>query len=172
MDSDDEMDNVAIAGVHYVEEVDNLSLGDMEPMNIGFGLASCDVEEEDELEEVLEDEDEVVEDEEEVIEISDDTPDLSATNPMMKGKTAARDAIDNNTLVMFHLDVETGGEQVGVVQFSCVAFDVGTKKTTGTFDRYVKPPTYVKHKHWNKDCQEITGIAWNDERLKSAKPIT
>ena len=54
----------------------------------------------------------------------------------------AHDEIANGNLVLLHIDLETGGEDVGVVQISCVAQKVQDTESLGEFDEYyyVKPP--------------------------------
>jgi Inhibitor of the KinA pathway to sporulation, predicted exonuclease len=83
----------------------------------------------------------------------------------------AHDSIVAGNLIFLHVDLETGGEQVGVIQISCVCHDYKTNEVIGTFDSYVRPPASVKPSHWNEHATSITGLNWHSPEIKGADEI-
>ena len=55
-----------------------------------------------------------------------------------KVHSIAHDCIKNS--IFFHVDLEHGGENCGILQLSVVAYCTTLKKNIGTFDTYIKPP--------------------------------
>lgn len=69
--------------------------------------------------------------------------------------------------VFFSIDLETGGENCGIVQLSAVAFKLdGT--LLGEYNSYVKPPDGSIR---NQNAMEVTGLGPRDPRISSAKPL-
>jgi hypothetical protein len=83
----------------------------------------------------------------------------------------AHDSIVAGNLIFLHVDLETGGEEVGVIQISCVCHDYKTNEVIGTFDSYVRPPASVKPSHWNEHATLITGLNWHSPQIKRADEI-
>ena len=72
--------------------------------------------------------------------------------------------------VLLSVDLETGGEEVGVIQLSCVAHNLRTDEKK-EFDEYIRPPDKIRPADWNDVAISITGIQPNGPEMRSAKPI-
>jgi hypothetical protein len=70
--------------------------------------------------------------------------------------------------VLFHVDLEHGGDYCGVLQLSVVAYDPKETKIIGEFNEYVKPPASAI---WSDHASLVHGIYENDERIKTAEGI-
>ena len=78
-------------------------------------------------------------------------------------------AIADKIVVYIHVDVETGGEEVGIIQLSAVAHDSSTNIKIGRdFNEYIKPPPRITSDKWNHVAVETTGLHWNHPKIKSA----
>ena len=89
-----------------------------------------------------------------------------------KKMTHYSDQIKAGNVIFIHLDLETGGERVGIIQLSAIAHDSGTNQQVGaTFNEYVQPSARAKADDWNPYAMEITGLGPNDSRIKSAAPM-
>jgi hypothetical protein len=70
----------------------------------------------------------------------------------------AHDAIKEEKLIYIHIDLETGGEAVGIIQMSAIAHDYTTNSQFGnSLNMYVKQPPHIKAKHWCGISGYITG---------------
>jgi hypothetical protein len=71
----------------------------------------------------------------------------------------AHDAIKEEKMIYIHIDLETGGEAVGIIQMSAIAHDYTTNSRFGnSFNMYVKPPPHIKAKHWSSQAEAVTGL--------------
>jgi len=82
----------------------------------------------------------------------------SAGSSTRRKYAIAHDEIVKGKLLFLHVDLETGGEDVGVIQISCVCHDFAKDEVIATFNSYVKPPNYVKASSWNEHATSITGL--------------
>ena len=73
-------------------------------------------------------------------------------------------------MIQIHIDLETGGEAVGIIQISDIAHDCTTNSQFGTpFNMFIKPTTHIKAKHWSSQAEAITGLTHNCNKIKNAK---
>ena len=78
-------------------------------------------------------------------------------------------ALKENKVVFIHLDIESGGEDVGMVQLSAVAHHSSNNLQIGdAFNRYIKPYATVTANDWNPHAVAITGLHHNDRRIQEA----
>jgi hypothetical protein len=73
-----------------------------------------------------------------------------------------------DNIVLFNVDLETGGNLCGPVQISVAAFDPHNKISMGEFDSYVKPANGAK---WCQHTINVHGIEPSQQRMKDASPI-
>jgi hypothetical protein len=71
--------------------------------------------------------------------------------------------------VLFHVDLEHGGNYCGVPQLAVVACNITEAKVIGEFNEHIKPPASVT---WSDHASEVHRICSNDERITSAAWIT
>ena len=87
----------------------------------------------------------------------------------------AHEHFTEKELVFLSLDVETGGENVGLIQLLCVSYDPNANNppTNGKdeFDEYIKPLKNVEAGDWNQINIELTGIQPNDEKMINASEL-
>ena len=82
---------------------------------------------------------------------------------MVISHSIAHSFIEDEKLVLFHIDVETGGARVGMMQLSAVAVELHSDETLGQFDKYIKPN--VQAEDWSDDAMEVHGVYPNDTRM-------
>jgi hypothetical protein len=71
--------------------------------------------------------------------------------------------------IIFHVDLEHGGDACGVLQLSVVAYDPSAEaKIIGEFDEYIKPPANAV---WSDHASDVHGIYPTDARITSALGI-
>jgi hypothetical protein len=70
--------------------------------------------------------------------------------------------------MIFHVDLEHGGDACGVLQLPVVACDPTYVKVVGEFDEYIKPPANVV---WSSHASDVHGIYPNGVRITSALEI-
>ena len=81
-------------------------------------------------------------------------------------------AVDAGAVVFIHVDIESGGEDVGIIQLSAVAHDSSDNTKLGdTFDMYVRPTSRVRASDWNEEAIKITGLDYNSPEIKSANEM-
>jgi hypothetical protein len=76
-------------------------------------------------------------------------------------------------ILILHMDVETGGEDVGIIQLSCVIDDPFAppgSRIVGTFDQYVKPS--VPYHCWDLNmCHQVHGLTPNSTEIRNARDL-
>lgn len=82
----------------------------------------------------------------------------------------AHSFIEDKQVVLFHLDVETAGAKVGMVQLSVVAVELHSNTTLGEFDKYIKPT--ARAEDWSDEAMAIHGIYPNQDTIQNASQIT
>lgn len=71
--------------------------------------------------------------------------------------------------IIFHVDLEHGGDACGVIQLSVVAYVPSAEaKIIGGFDEYIKPPANAV---WSDHASDVHGIYPTDARITSALGI-
>ena len=95
-----------------------------------------------------------------------------AVTPVKKKKerktfSIAHQWLDEGNAVLVHIDLETGGEQCGVVQLSSVIYDVGLRLVVGEFNKYVRPPDDAV---WNSHAC-VHCLSASSESIKSADTL-
>jgi len=83
-------------------------------------------------------------------------------------KSIAHDDWVCHRVMIFHVDLEHGGDACGVLQLSVVAYDAKEIKAVGEFDEYIKPPANAV---WSSHASDVHGIFPNDIRITSAFEI-
>ncbi|KAL9186565.1 hypothetical protein ACHAXT_005803 [Thalassiosira profunda] len=104
------------------------------------------------------------------IDAPDDPPDLpppEAGKKKKASKSIAHAHFEGKSLVHFHLDVEDGGPQCGIVQLSVVAMNADLQ-TIDEFDRYVRPPSNAV---WSEKTCAVHGLSREDPRIAGANDI-
>jgi hypothetical protein len=96
------------------------------------------------------------------------TPDV-----LMDKKTCAKYLIVHDDLVeencvFFSIDIETGGEDCGMVQLSAVQINFEANSTVHEFDMYINPGHSAK---WDLMCMMMSGLNPSDHWIKNAAPI-
>jgi hypothetical protein len=75
-------------------------------------------------------------------------------------------------LIYIHIDLETGGEAVRIIQISSIAHDYTSNSRFGNpFNMYVKPPPHVTAKHWSSRAEATTGLTHHCDKIKNAQSI-
>ena len=81
-------------------------------------------------------------------------------------------AIDAKKVIFIHVDLETGGEKVGIVQLSSIAHDSATNIQIGRpFDMYVRPHSRVTADDWSDHATAVHGLHHNHPSIKKAEWI-
>jgi hypothetical protein len=71
------------------------------------------------------------------------------SHPEVGPNSLAHDVIKEEKLIYIHIDLEKGGETVGIIQMPAIAHDSTTNSRFGNaFNMYVKPPPHIKAKNW------------------------
>jgi hypothetical protein len=99
------------------------------------------------------------------------TPVPASSDHTPKAKRSYSIAHDNflsGRVIIFHIDLEHSGQDVGIVQLSVIAYDPSKEEYCGEFNEYVQPPKNAK---WEKGAMEVHGIRPNQERIKNAGSI-
>jgi hypothetical protein len=105
-----------------------------------------------------------------VIEQADQPPE--PPKKRRRSHSLAHDAIKEEKLIFIHIDLETGGEAVGIIPMSAIAHDYTTNSRFGnSFNMYVKPPPHVKAKHWSSQAEAVTGLPHYCDKIKNAQSI-
>ena len=174
--SDSEAEASAIAAANdYVEEGDSLLYAEDDDHGLGSFLSRLEQRGADDDYEA-EDDEEQEPDESVVLGSPTRSP---ARKKRRTGKPRAKGSVAheffmNKSLVLLHVDIETGGEAVGIIQLSCVVQHVDPSidnNTLPNFNEYVKPPSTVKNKYWTQVAMDITGLSPKDPRILNAAPI-
>jgi hypothetical protein len=82
--------------------------------------------------------------------------------------SVAHEDFGAKNIVLFNVDLETGGNLCGPVQISVAAFDPHNKISLVEFDSYVKPAFGAK---WNQFTINVHGIEPSQQRIKDARQI-
>ena len=90
--------------------------------------------------------------------------------PKKKRRTHSVAHDDLEDLILLSIDLETGGEAVGIIQISCVAYNPETGDSF-EFDEHVKPPPHVSANYWSETAINITGIRPNGPEMSAALGI-
>ena len=85
-------------------------------------------------------------------------------NTTKRVHSIAHTDIENKSIVLFHVDIETGGEHCGIVQLSAVAHDLSTNKTIETFNRFINPGDNAI---WDDACTLIHGLSRTHAEIKN-----
>jgi hypothetical protein len=85
-----------------------------------------------------------------------------------RSKSIAHDDWVHGRSIIFHVDLEHGGDACGVIQLSVVAYDPTGHKVVGEFNDYIKPPTNA---FWSSHASAVHGIYPTDIRILSAMGI-
>jgi hypothetical protein len=80
---------------------------------------------------------------------------------------AYEDWVGHQSLI-FHVDLEHGGDACGVLQLSVLAWDPTGFKVIGEFDEYIKPPATAL---WLDHASEVHGLNPASQRIRSAMSI-
>mmetsp|Transcript_24332 Transcript_24332/g.48822 ORF Transcript_24332/g.48822 Transcript_24332/m.48822 type:complete len:140 (-) Transcript_24332:434-853(-) len=80
-----------------------------------------------------------------------------------KGKSIAHYNIKSGKIAYISFDIETGGEECGIIQLSAQIFRLGNNDTMETsnedeFNKFVKPPEGAV---WNSEATEVHGLTSN-----------
>jgi hypothetical protein len=103
---------------------------------------------------------------------AEDNPPPEPKKKKRPSHTLAHDAINEEKLIYIHIDLETGGEAVGIIQMSAIAHDYMTYSRFGnSFSMYVKPPPHIKAKHWSSHAKAFTGLTTYCDKIKNAQSI-
>jgi hypothetical protein len=70
--------------------------------------------------------------------------------------------------MIFHVDLEHGGDDCGILQLSVTPYDPTEAKVIGEFDQYIKPPANAV---WSDRASEVHGIYPSDGRILNALAI-
>ena len=95
----------------------------------------------------------------------------AAAKPAAKPRrihSIAHEQIINKSLVLFHVDIETGGEHCGIIQLSAVAHDVDTNQMLGKFNKFVNPG---RDAIWNDQCTATHGLTKHHPSIKDGDTI-
>jgi hypothetical protein len=95
-------------------------------------------------------------------------PVLIVATTTKRKKAITHDDLAGLTSILFHVDLEHGGDYCGVLQISVVAYNPSEAKVIGEFDEYIKPPANAT---WSDHASEVHGIYPNDVRITSAMGI-
>ena len=98
------------------------------------------------------------------------TPISSNKKEKKKGSynSIAHDNFLEGNLVLFHVDLETGGKNCGIIQLATIAYDVDKKRALDDgFNKYINPGS----RYWDDNCIAIHGIQPNDKRITGADGI-
>jgi hypothetical protein len=94
---------------------------------------------------------------------------LTTTVVTKRTKSIAHDDWVCHQAMIFHVDLEHGGDAcAGVLQLSVVAYDPTDIKVVGGFDEYIKPPANAV---WSSHVSDVHGIDPKDVRITSAFEI-
>jgi len=172
--SDCELDNSAIASAHYkpcyTGAPGSSNSGDsdderFQDINVG-NLFGANITMHDGKRKTAEDTDDSDDSDEGLPE----TQGSSSTSTRRK-YSMAHDDIVNERFLFLHVDLETGGEDVGVIQISCVCHDYAKNEVTSTFNSYIQPPNHVKASSWNEHATRITGLHHHSPEIANADQI-
>mmetsp|Transcript_3096 Transcript_3096/g.7031 ORF Transcript_3096/g.7031 Transcript_3096/m.7031 type:complete len:210 (+) Transcript_3096:209-838(+) len=64
----------------------------------------------------------------------------------------------NGNMMLVHLDLETGGNGVGIIQMASTIHDPYSNEVKGEFNEYVKPPEYIPPGAWSGIAIDIHGL--------------
>jgi hypothetical protein len=87
--------------------------------------------------------------------------------PRRTHSVAHEDFVANN-VVLFNVDLETGGNDCGPVQISVAAYDPRNKISLDEFDSHVKPANGAE---WSQHTINVHGIEPSQQRIKDASQI-
>ena len=160
-ETDQNADSEAIAEMHGHTYEDD-EPGDLEPSaRLQFGPDGALADDEDD-----EDDDDV--------ELETVEQVQQATKKARRTHSEAHKEIMDKSLVLLHVDLETAGEAVGVVQLSCVAHDLRTNELIGpeSFNEYIKPPDNITARYWSQKAIDITGLHHNHPSIREAPSVS
>ena len=99
------------------------------------------------------------------------------SRPIPKGKSIAHHDLNANNVVFCSLDLETGGEYVGIIQLSAEIsrrnpvdpLKLDYIREPETFNMYVRPPDGT---YWNEEaCRRSHGLTPQSPQIQSASPF-
>ncbi len=90
------------------------------------------------------------------------------TKPLRRTHSVAHEDFHAKNIVLFNVDLETGGNLCGPVQISVAAFDPQKNVSLAEFDSYVKPADGAE---WNQHTINVHGIEPSQQRIKDASKI-
>jgi hypothetical protein len=82
--------------------------------------------------------------------------------------SVAHEEFEAKNIVLFNVDLETGGDSCGPVQISVAAYDPHGMKNLAEFDSYVKP---AKGAQWSQATINVHGILPSQQRIKDASEL-
>mmetsp|Transcript_3091 Transcript_3091/g.7013 ORF Transcript_3091/g.7013 Transcript_3091/m.7013 type:complete len:243 (+) Transcript_3091:208-936(+) len=77
----------------------------------------------------------------------------------------------NGNMMLVHLDLETGGNGVGIIQMASTIHDPYSNEVKGEFNEYVKPPDYIPAGAWSGIAIDIHGLQPSSDIIKTASPL-
>jgi hypothetical protein len=92
-------------------------------------------------------------------------PGATITTRTNRSNSIAHDDLAHGRSIIFHVDLEHGGDACGVLQLSVVAYDPTGANIIGEFDEHIKPPA---HAVWSDHASDVHGIHATDARITSA----
>ena len=99
---------------------------------------------------------------------------LSDEHPVTPSKSIAHHYMVYSRLVFVSFDIETGGEQCGIIQISAEIFRFEKDGTPSiendSFDEYVRPPSDA---YWNSNsCKRTHGLHADHPQIKDASSLS
>jgi hypothetical protein len=76
-------------------------------------------------------------------------------------------SLENDSCVLFSLDLETGGPKCGIIQLSVVAF-LKSGKILGEFDKFITPPLEAI---WSEQAMQVHNLRPSLDCIKNADKI-
>ena len=98
-------------------------------------------------------------------------PVATITTRTNRSNSVANDDLTNGRSIIYHVDLEHGGEACGVLHLSVVAYDPSAEaKIVGEFDECIKPPAKL-NAVWSDHASDVHGTYPTDARITSAPGI-
>jgi hypothetical protein len=87
------------------------------------------------------------------------------TTSFKQTNSIAHDDWVGHHTIIFHVNLEHGGDSCGVLQLSVIVYDPTGLKVVDEFDQYIKPPANAV---WSDYASEVHGLYASDDRIASA----
>jgi DNA polymerase III alpha subunit (gram-positive type) len=75
---------------------------------------------------------------------------------------------ESKKIILFNVDLETGGDSCGPVQISVAAYNPHEKRSLSEFDAYIRP---AKGALWSQATINVHGIQPTQQRIKEADEL-